>query len=394
TCWTNPVPDIRLGGRPFDQQVRFFSAKVNVPTVRYDDLWRSDHSHGFMVAGAHRAALLDDLRLAVDKAVRDGETLTQFRARFDDIVLKHGWTGWTGSESAAGRARRTRVIYDTNVRQSYNAGRYAQLTSPAMIKARPYWQYRHNDIGISKFPRVQHMAWNGLILRYDDPFWRTHFPQNGWLCKCGVRALSADDVKRLGKPVGGAPQGTEGIDPGFDYNPGDAARSLPAANAFAERVATMPPKWRDIALRDAQQRVGDYFAEASALVRRSLTARVESPIPVGLLSPSAAASAPGSLLVALDGTATQQLVTAGVPATFLADIAAQLTRPSAVLRNTIDGTLVYVWIQDDGRYVQLVLDSRTRTAAPKISASMIRSGGLVSRSTLAASRYTVLEGSL
>ena len=44
----------------------------------------------FVVAGAAKMELVDDLRTAVDASIADGETLRDFRARFDEIVAKHG----------------------------------------------------------------------------------------------------------------------------------------------------------------------------------------------------------------------------------------------------------------------------------------------------------------
>lgn len=350
------MPDFRFAARPFDDQVRFFANKVNVPTARYDDLWREDHAHGFMVAGAMREALLGDLRDAVHRAIADAETLAQFRARFADIVKTRGWTGWTGEDSAAGRAWRTRVIYDTNVRQSYNAGRYAQLTHPDMLAARPYWQYRHNDVGVSRVPRPQHLAWHNTVRHHTDPWWRTHFPQNGWGCKCGVRALSEADVARLGlrvlEPTAGD---TTGIDPGFDYNVGEAARSRAAAQTFGERVAELPPTWRDTALRDAQRQAGDLFADAAPQITRALSGRTSPArtVSVGMLQPAAAGALDAATaLIGVRADVLQQLQLDGIPAAFLRDLAARLSRPDALYRDASTGVVVYSWAVD-GQTVQL-----------------------------------------
>ena len=85
---------------------------------------------------------------------------------------------------------------------------------------------------------MQHLAWNGLVLRADDPFWHSHFPPNGWGCNCGVRPVSGRGLARMGKsgpdqappiatrewrdPKGRVHHVPIGIDPGFDYNPGMA----------------------------------------------------------------------------------------------------------------------------------------------------------------------------
>lgn len=109
---------------PFAQQIDFFKQKVNLPTQSYKDLQAQQHDKAFVVAGAMKADLLTDLNEAVLKAIEDGESLGQFRQRFDEIVAKRGWTGWTGSDSKEGIAWRTKVIYTTNLRTSHAAGRW------------------------------------------------------------------------------------------------------------------------------------------------------------------------------------------------------------------------------------------------------------------------------
>lgn len=218
------------GSLPFKEQIEFFRQKVNIPTAAWTDVYAAEHDHGFMVAGA-RGDLLTDMRAAVERFIAEGRTIEEFRKDFDDIVAKHGWA-YNG-----GRNWRTRIIYQTNLRQSYTAGREAQMADPALRARRPYGLYRH---GGSAEPRPEHLAWDGLVLPLDDPWWDTHSPQNGWGCSCKKFALSARDVRRMGLTVadqappieweektvgirGPSPRTVrvpKGIDPGFEYAPG------------------------------------------------------------------------------------------------------------------------------------------------------------------------------
>lgn len=225
---------VAYGSLPFREQIAFFRAKRNVLTEAWTDVWEAEHDHAFMVAGANRIDLLVDLRAAVDRAIADGTGLEAFRHDFDQIVAKHGWA-FNG-----GRNWRTRVIFETNMRTSYAAGRYAQLQYLKTV-GMPYWRYRHSDA--VQHPRPMHLAWDGLVLHADDPWWDTHFPPNGWGCQCTVEALTARDLADLGKsgpdtapPVdmqqvlvgknGPHPRQVEtpaGVDPGFGYAPGKSA---------------------------------------------------------------------------------------------------------------------------------------------------------------------------
>lgn len=216
----------------FFEQLEFFKQKLNLPSKRWDDIQRTAHDKAFIVAGATKADLLDDLNSAIEKAIEQGRGIEEFRKDFDAIVEKHGWVGWTGQGTAAGEAWRTQVIYQTNMATSYAAGRYKQLTDPEFLTLRPYWRYKHADWVAN--PRLQHVAWDGLTLPHDHPFWETHFPPNGWGCHCRVTPVSAREYeKSKAAGLGEAPPGWNDIDPktgvvagiakGFDYAPGASA---------------------------------------------------------------------------------------------------------------------------------------------------------------------------
>jgi len=219
------------GSLPFKEQIDYFRGKVDLPTRAWTDIYNAEHDYAFVVAGAVKRDLLADLRGAVEKSIANGTTLEQFRKDFDQVVGKHGW------QYNGGRGWRTNVIWETNLRQSYNAGREEQMADPELRKRRPYGLYRHGD---SAHPRPMHLSWNGTTLPLDDAWWSTHTPQNGWGCKCKKFMLSARDVERQGLNIGPAPaiewedrvigknspegprtvRVPKGIDPGFEYAPG------------------------------------------------------------------------------------------------------------------------------------------------------------------------------
>ena len=267
------IDRIRL---PFREQIDFFRRKLNLPTERWDDIWQAAHDSAFVAAGAMEADLLDDLRQAVDDAIAGGDTLVDFRKKFNAIVQKHGWHGWTGEGTKAGEAWRTKVIYNTNIATSYAAGRWAQLTDPALLKVRPYWQYIHNDSVLH--PRPQHKAWGDmrLTLRHDHPFWRTHFPPNGWGCRCRVKAVREPGKGDATTPPAGWDKRDDkgrlpGIDRGWDYAPGaNAQTSLTdlverkLLNLEAEIGAAMAAALRPALLAEQAQA---FAAWADALTR-------------------------------------------------------------------------------------------------------------------------------
>lgn len=217
---------------PFDEAIDYLRSKASVTSTGWTDVWQKANAKAITVAGATTEALVEDFRREVTRALESGTTLQEFRKGFDAIVEKHGWkhTGRPGW--------RSRVIYETNLSMAYSAGRYAQQTEAETLAAFPNWQYVHSG---AKHPRKQHLAWNGMVLSASDPFWDWAYPPNGWGCGCRVRPVSDAGLRRQGRSsldvapariptttvnrrTGEVLSGSQGVDPGFDYNPGKVWR--------------------------------------------------------------------------------------------------------------------------------------------------------------------------
>ncbi|MCW7140519.1 phage head morphogenesis protein [Escherichia coli] len=106
------------------------------------------------------------------------------------------WTApVTQKKCKLGSPRRLALIYNVNTRVAYNAGRYTQMMNNT--DTHPFWQY---VAVMDSRTRPAHSALNGLVFRYDDPFWNTHYPPNGWNCRCRVRPLSQPVWMQWGYP--------------------------------------------------------------------------------------------------------------------------------------------------------------------------------------------------
>lgn len=131
-----------------------------------------------------------------------------------------------------GSAHRLKIIFNTNFRTSLAFGRWQRIER--VREAMPWLRYVAVRDGRT---RPEHLAWDGVVLPADDPWWDSHFPPNGWNCRCTVQQLSDEGLKRYGyTPSNGAPpeqlrtwknrrtgvsyRVPRGIDPGFQYNVG------------------------------------------------------------------------------------------------------------------------------------------------------------------------------
>ena len=248
---SNNTPPVMRGGaevkfEPLQNKaaIAFFKRKVPGLTQAWDDWIAPMHSHSFTIAGGMSIDFLTDMQSAISKALETGTGYQEFLADFDRIVAKYGWS-YKGS-----RGWRSRVIFNTNMRTAHMAARWDMFQKNQDIA--PYLEYQaRND----NRTRPEHRAWDGTILPIDDAFWSSHYPPNGWNCRCDVVAHSAMSLKRKGKAVTPAPEikrsdrivngktyynVPEGLDVGWDNNVGQAW--LAPEVTLGKKLASLPPQ--------------------------------------------------------------------------------------------------------------------------------------------------------
>ncbi len=187
-----------------EQAVEYFVSKGYRLSWDWFDTWQGGHSTAFTVAKATQMDVLEDIRAAVEKSLRTGQSFEKFRKELEPKLMRRGWWGedvgvnLNGQLEVAqlGSPSRLWTIYRTNLAVAHSAGRYRDQMENA--EERPYWKYSAvMDIGT----RPSHAQLNGFVFRYDDPFWDTHYPPCDWGCRCKVRALTPKQVADQGIEV-------------------------------------------------------------------------------------------------------------------------------------------------------------------------------------------------
>ena len=249
----------------------------------YKDVWHEEHATAFTVAKAMQLDVLSDLHSAVVDAMEQGQSFESFKRNIKPMLQQKGWWGkqemtdpLTGKTVKAqlGSDRRLKTIYRVNMRSAYQKGRYERTMASDL---HPYLMYR---IGPSIHHREEHVSWDGLILPKDDPFWDSHFPPNGWGCKCYTRAVTEARLKRdqaQGIPVpprvdgsgggtlhiktqappvkyktwfnerkGTVEQVPEGVDPAFNWHQGKVERSITAYENLVQKTQEKAPEQFDL----------------------------------------------------------------------------------------------------------------------------------------------------
>ncbi len=183
---------------PPKKAIEYLRSKGYEITWDWEELWQDAQAKAFTVAKVTRLDILQDIRNAVETAISEGKTLRWFTKELTPVLQSKGWWGkqehvdqGTGeiSEVQLGSPWRLQTIYRTNLQTAYMAGRYAEQM--ANVDDRPYWMY---VAILDSRTRPSHRAMNGKVFRYDDPFWQSFYPPNGWGCRCRVVALSHDEI--------------------------------------------------------------------------------------------------------------------------------------------------------------------------------------------------------
>jgi len=250
--------DINFAQQP-EEALRYFQAKGLAAQYSHLDNTAADHTRDFMVAKMMDLDLLSDVKQAVDDALTHGIAFDDFKKHLTEVLQEKGWWGQqdmvdplTGETRTVqlGSPRRLKTIFDVNLSTSYAAGAWAKIADNSSHS--PYLMY--NAIDDSR-TRPLHRSWDNKILRWNDTWWNTHYPPNGWRCRCSVIQLNDADLKDMGRAPDSSPEvttkkwlnprtGSEenipvGIDPGWAYNVGQNYLQQ-FAQQFAEKAAVAP----------------------------------------------------------------------------------------------------------------------------------------------------------
>ncbi|HDR9102983.1 TPA: minor capsid protein [Burkholderia vietnamiensis] len=173
-----------------EKAVAYFESKGYKLGFRWQDVAAEAHAKAFTVAGVMKVDVLQDIRQALATSLKKGTTFDEFKRQLSPVLEKKGWLGQgmivdqdTGEiEGKRLTPRRLQTIFQTNMQSAYMAGRYAAQLE--QVDTHPYWEY---VAVLDSRTRPAHRALAGRIYRYDDPFWQTFYPPNGYRCRCRVR---------------------------------------------------------------------------------------------------------------------------------------------------------------------------------------------------------------
>lgn len=149
------------------------------------------------------------------------------RAKMNELIeqgahVRRGITELASTFAAQGVSPKNtfqlETIFRTQHQLAYGAGRWHADQDPDIQEI--LWGYKYVTVGDDRV-RESHAKLDGVTMPKDDPFWQTHWPPNGWNCRC--QAIPIYDER----PTIAPPRGVD-PDEGFAFNNGVVMSDLAA----------------------------------------------------------------------------------------------------------------------------------------------------------------------
>jgi hypothetical protein len=162
-------------------------------------------TRAFFSAKVAQAHILDRLREVSDDFSSGKTNLAEARTRLKAFLSGRGYSpdnvaagkneDRNNSLSNLASTARIDLILNQNARMAAAVAAREVSMDPDILERWPYFRYVPSR---SKNKREAHQAFYNLVLRKDDPFWRTHTPPLDFNCKCSLEDADQDDADAAG----------------------------------------------------------------------------------------------------------------------------------------------------------------------------------------------------
>ena len=244
-----PEADREKLKKKFKQMMRALyrqeGAMLDVEVLRESEVLDFIDAHAAVLDSTFdKVKMSDGMRLSLQKSdwIFSGmKTFHELHEAFPSLLDEHGER--KPFERFYSDVRKVDETYNRN----YLRAEYNFATASAEMAAkweqyerdgdRYYLQYR--TVGDSHV-REEHAAINGTTLPVSHPFWDTHYPPNGWNCRCLVvqvrksshEQTSEEELSKRTKALAEQQAKSKGKSEMFRFNPGKQRKVFPDYNPY------------------------------------------------------------------------------------------------------------------------------------------------------------------
>lgn len=163
----------------------YWKSKVPMTNKEAMALTEEARKRAFYAAGLAKLDQVNLIHGALLQALEQGQSVEDFKKNIAEIIQKAGWDG-----------RRIETIFNTNMQTAYQAGRWKSIEKNK--KRFPYLQY---SSVIDNRTRASHAALHGIVYPVDHVFWNSHYPPNGFNCRCTAVQISKYYAEKEGLKI-------------------------------------------------------------------------------------------------------------------------------------------------------------------------------------------------
>lgn len=170
----------------FDEAVEWFADRFPLTTELAEQLGEYAGPRAWVIAGVTQLDIVLDVHRSLTKAIAEGTPLDQWKSEIESKLTK----AWGRRNSA-----RVETIFRNATQQSFNAGRWRQMSDPVMARLRPYARFNSiTDERRTPFCK----RWHGTVLHREEFARRRAVPQCHHRCRSKLDALSEREARRWG----------------------------------------------------------------------------------------------------------------------------------------------------------------------------------------------------
>jgi SPP1 gp7 family putative phage head morphogenesis protein len=203
-----PSPRLEFSKASADEAVSWFARQRILRQKDLTVIQRKVKARATGLTKDLRAYIGERLDASLSRAIQNGTTKANY--------LRTVYREFDAIGVTRPKKHHVETIFDTVGQAAYSHGRFEQQRTPAMMKARPFWQYK--TAGDSRV-RPAHAEMANRIYPADNSIWDAWYPPNGFRCRCAVISITSDQVQGRGG-LSDAIGADLKPDAGFEMSPG------------------------------------------------------------------------------------------------------------------------------------------------------------------------------
>jgi SPP1 gp7 family putative phage head morphogenesis protein len=171
----------------FDEAVAWFADRFPITDDLSEALGDYTGPRAWKIAGVAQLEVVQFVHDSLERAIASGIPFDEWQKEVEDELTK----AWGRKDSA-----RMQTIFINANQQSYNAGRWEQMTDPTVLSLRPFGMFDAVDDAHTTKEICKPL--DGTILPLEQFEERGLCPQLHHRCRSGIRSLRESDANRRG----------------------------------------------------------------------------------------------------------------------------------------------------------------------------------------------------